>query len=257
MRNAILSIKKLKGFLFPHGVQHTYRANWPFLDGNELRTKMKSDKFNLEIEALHASGIAEKGLMHYSRLFDEMQDRLARCLDLSKSSVLKAKRIFDYLWREKPHRYKSNGYYKLSDTIECQLAREGREVGNCLGLTVLYNCLLLRMDVHVSALYLESAFGQGPHVLSVISKPRICIEHMFQTGFDYKGHADDSEKIIWDDRELVADIYNSRGTECFNAGEFKQALACYEKATRLNPKFEKARINKAIVLDKLAMDSMR
>ncbi len=213
---------------------------------------MKHGMFNLELEALRASGIPEKEFVRYSRLFDEMQDRLLRCLDLSEASVQKAKQIFDYLWREKPNRYRPDGYYKLSDTIQCQLARESREVGNCLGLTVLYNCLLHRMDVPVRSLYLESAFGQGPHVLSVLSKTGICIEHMFQTGFDFKGHRDDSEKILWNDHELVADIYNSRGTEHFNAGEFKQALACYEKATSLNPKYEKAGINKAIVLDKLA-----
>lgn len=215
---------------------------------------MKPGRFNLELEALRASGIPEKEFVRYARLFDEMQDRLLRSLDLSKASVQKAKQIFDYLWREKPDRYRPNGNYKLSDTIQCQLAQEGQEVGNCLGLTVLYNCLLHRMDVRVRSLHLESAFGQGPHVLSVMPKTGICIEHMFQTGFDFKGHTDDSEKIIWDDHELVADIYNSRGTEYFNAGEFKRALACYEKATYLNPKYEKARINKAIVLDKLAMN---
>lgn len=216
---------------------------------------MTPGRFNLELEALRASGIAEKEYVRYSRLFDEMQDRLLRSLDRSEASVQKAKQIFDCLWREKPNRYRPNGNYKLSDAIQCQWAREGRAVGNCLGLTVLYNCLLHRMDVPVSALYLESAFGQGPHVLSVMPKRGICIEHMFQSGFDFKGHTDDSEKIIWDDHELVADIYNSRGTEYFNAGEYKQALACYEKATCLNPKYEKARLNKAIALDKLAMNS--
>lgn len=214
---------------------------------------MTSDRFNLEIEALRASGIAEKEFTRYAKLFDLLQKRLLRSLHLSQDSVRKAKQIFDDLWREKPNRYQPNGYYKLSDTIQCQLAREGREVGNCLGLTVLYNCLLHRMDIPVSAVHLESAFGHGPHVLSVMSKTKICIEHIFQAGFDYKGHTDDSEKIIWGDRELVADIYNSRGTECFNAGEFKMALACYENAIRLNPHYESARINKAIVLDKLAI----
>lgn len=217
---------------------------------------MTSETFDLEIEALRASGIAEKEFARYARLVDMLQKRLLQSLHLSQDSVRKAKRIFDDFWREKPNRYQLSGNYKLSDTLQCQLAREAREVGNCLGLTVLYNCLLHRMDVPVSALYLESAFGQGPHVMSVMSETGICIEHMFQTGFDYRGHADESEKIKWGDRELVADIYNSRGTECFNAGEFKQALACYEKATRLNPKYEKARINRAIVLDKLAIHQM-
>lgn len=110
------------------------------------------------------------------------------------------------------------------------------------------------MDVPIRALYLEFAFGKGPHVLSVMPKTGICIEHMFRTGFDFKGHTDGSGKNIWGDGELVADIYNSRGTEYFNAGAFKQALACYEKAIRLNPNYEKARINKAIALDRLAMN---
>lgn len=133
--------------------------------------------------------------------------------------------IFHYLWREKPFRYQSNGRYKLSDTIQRQLSPESRAAGNCLGLTVLYNCLLHRMDIPVEALYLESAFGRGPHVLSYMPKGQICIENILPTGHDYKGHSDESVKIRWGIRELVADIYNSQGTECFEAAEYKKALA--------------------------------
>ena len=74
---------------------------------------MKSDKFSLEIEALRASGIADKEFARYSRLLDELQSRILRCIHLSEASVTKAKQIFDYLWHEKPERYRSNGCYKL------------------------------------------------------------------------------------------------------------------------------------------------
>ena len=49
---------------------------------------------------------------------------------------------------------------------------------------------------------------------------------------------------------MVADIYLSMGNEFFKKDEFIEALKNYNMAIHLNPQYEKARLNKAILLDK-------
>jgi tetratricopeptide (TPR) repeat protein len=112
------------------------------------------------------------------------------------------------------------------------------------------------MGIMAEALYLENAFGIGPHVLSVlkIEDCLIDIENTLPDGFDYKGHLDDPSRMGWGDRELVADIYHSLGNELFSKGEFAKALKNYEMALRLNPQYEKAHLNRAILLAKMKMD---
>jgi len=129
-------------------------------------------------------------------------------------------------------------------------------VGNCLGLTLLYNCLLRRMGIHADALYLDNAFGIGPHVLTLLQgkESTIDIENILPDGFGFKGHLNDPSRIRWGDRELVADVYHSLGNECFGKGELTEALNNYDMALRLNPRYEKARLNKTILLDKMKMN---
>ena len=105
------------------------------------------------------------------------------------------------------------------------------------------------------ALYLENAFGMGPHVLTVLKTEDsiIDIENIFPDGFDYKGHLDNPSRTRWGDKELVADIYHSLGNELFSKGELIKALENYDRAIHLNPRYEKARLNKAILLDKMEM----
>jgi tetratricopeptide (TPR) repeat protein len=107
--------------------------------------------------------------------------------------------------------------------------------------------------VHPEALYLENAFEMGPHVLTVLQAgaSAIDIENILPDGFDYKGHLNHPSRTRWGDKELVADIYNSLGNECFEKGEFALALSHYEMAIQLNPEYEKVRLNRAILMDKL------
>jgi len=70
-------------------------------------------------------------------------------------------------------------------------------------------------------------------------------------GFDYRGHRVQRERIRWGDRELIADIYHSVANELFEKGDFVEALKNYDMAIRFNPQYEKARLNKEILLDKL------
>jgi len=82
----------------------------------------------------------------------------------------------------------------------------------------------------------------------------IDIENILPDGFDYKGHLDDPSRIRWGDRELVADIYHSQGNELYEKGDYIEALKSYDRAIDLNPLYEKARLNKAILLDRMGME---
>ena len=167
--------------------------------------------------------------------------------------VNKARALFTWLWISKPDRYKSQGSYKLNEVIEAQLKGDAKSVGNCLGLTLLYNCLLRRMGIHAKALYLENAFGTGPHVLTLleIEKSIIDVENILPNGFDYRGHRAHPERTQWGDRELIADIYHSVANEFFERGNFSESLMSYDTAIRFNPRYEKVHLNRAILLDRM------
>jgi tetratricopeptide (TPR) repeat protein len=167
--------------------------------------------------------------------------------------VAKARSLFTWLWIEKPTRYKSHGPFRLGEVADAQLSEEHQTVGNCLGLTLLYNCLLRRIGIEAEALYLENAFGIGPHVLTLVKTEGflIDVENILTDGFDFKGHLANPSRIRWGDRELVADIYHSLGNEFFKKERFIEALNHYDRAIQLNPQYEKAHLNKAILLNRM------
>jgi lipoprotein NlpI len=63
-------------------------------------------------------------------------------------------------------------------------------------------------------------------------------------------------RLEWGDKELVADIYQSTGTELFQKGLFDEALKNYDMALKLNPEYEKAKINRAILLDRMTIHGL-
>lgn len=211
-------------------------------------------EFNFEKESLLASGVRENEQLTLSiQKLDDLHRQFISSTVPPPDSLAKAEALFKWLWTEKPARYKSHGSYKLHHVIDAQLSQDSQTVGNCLGLTVLYNCLLRRVGIVAEALYLENAFGMGPHVLTLLQKEGslIDIENILPEGFDYKGHLNDASRTRWGDSELVADIFQSLGNECFTKGELTKALEYYEKAIHLNPQYERARLNRTILLDKL------
>jgi tetratricopeptide (TPR) repeat protein len=214
-------------------------------------------KFHLEKEALLASGIqGENRLAVYAKRLDYLHEHFIQQILPPPHPTGKARDLFHWLWEEKPTRYERYGHFRLSHVIDAQLNKANARVGNCLGLTLLYNCFLRRMGLHAEVLYLENAFGMGPHVLTLlqIEECFIDIENILPDGFDFKGHLHDPSRTRWGDRELVADIYHSLGNELFSKGEWVKALENYEMALHLNPRYEKARLNKAIVVDKMKMN---
>ena len=210
--------------------------------------------FNLEKESLLASGLKDDHrFVEYRGKLDQLTKQFIGQTKTLQERVETARTLFDWLWERKPGRYKPQGQFRLTDVIDAELSKENRTVGNCLGLTLLYQCLLKKMSIQTDALYLENAFGMGPHVLTLLQTDAstIDIENILPDGFDYKGHLNHPSRTRWGDKELVADIYHSLGNEWFEKGELAKALKSYEMAIKLNPQYEKAYLNKVIVMDKL------
>jgi tetratricopeptide (TPR) repeat protein len=193
-------------------------------------------------------------MAEYGEKIDALCQDFARETIPTSHSVLKANGLFRWLWEKKPARYKPHGSFKLNNVIDAQLTKENQVIGNCLGLTLLYNCLLYRIGIRAEASYLEKAFEIGPHVFTTLYMKQsiIDIENILPQGFDYKGHLNNPSRTRWGDKELVADIYHSMGNEFSEMGEFIEAFRNYEMAIRLNPLYEKARLNKAILLEKMS-----
>jgi len=158
--------------------------------------KRRTDKerpFHFEREALKASGIRDKAeIDFYSNRLDELFLRIDPPVVSSLDPAEKAGIVFQFLWKQKPCRYKSGGPFRLDEVIDAQWDEDVREVGNCLGLTLLYHALLQHVGLRPEALYLPVAFERGPHVLTVLrTKTSILyIENILHHGFDYKGHLD-------------------------------------------------------------------
>lgn len=215
--------------------------------------------------ALIASGV-QTGVEfdRYCAMIDLLCQRISHALsdilEMDNDSK-KAKKLFNWLWRVKPHRYEYGGSFRLTKVLDDQLGRKGGIVedgesgivGNCLGLTILYNVLARRFGLTVGAVHLEDAFGLGPHIFTVLyaGDRTIDIENIFPDGFDYRGHSGASEREEWGDRELIADIYHSVANDFFVSGKSERAIENYDKAIMLHPKYIRAHINKGIALVEL------
>lgn len=214
----------------------------------------KPTRFDLEKEALRASGIREESqiAVYQAKLADLHQTFFRETSPIAAPLVM-AESLFNWLWKKKPARYKRHGFFRLNETLDAQLSSTSRAVGNCLGLTLLYNCLLRRMGIAAEAFHLGYAFERGPHVLSCLQTgdSLIDIEHVFPYGFGYKDHLNNPSRTRWGDRALVADVYHTTGTSLFEKGEWTGALINYDAAIDLNPEYEKAHLNKAILLQKM------
>jgi len=213
--------------------------------------------FSLEKNALIASGITNDNLIAtYARKLNKLTQRFIHEVKPIRDPLTTANALFNWLWIQKPDRYALHGYYRLHHAIDSQLSKSSIAGGNCLGLTLLYNCLLQRLRIDAQAVYVENAFGIGPHVLTVLKtkESMVDIENIVPEGFDYKGHINDPSRTLWGDQELVADIYHSLGNKWYEKGEYTEALENYNMAIKLNPRYERARLNKAIVVDRISME---
>jgi tetratricopeptide (TPR) repeat protein len=219
------------------------------LESNLLSNK-KEEGANLAQGALLASGLAsDKEIFLYLNKIDKLCDLIAASTPDCTGDIDKARCIFDWLWETTPHRYKSEGHCKLTAVIDAQY-RNDKDIGNCLGLTALYNVIAQVFGLTVKAVYLESASGPGPHVCSllVLEGKTIDIENIFINGFEYHAHRNAPSREEWGDRELIADIYASVGNDLFAARKMNRAIENYEKAIQLNPRYNRPLLNKGIAL---------
>jgi len=214
---------------------------------------LRGEDIGLARGALVASGVETR--QELNRYLD-MINRLYQAIADTLQSKLDARGIFDWLWQSKPDRYEPEGHFRLTRVLEAQ-AGGGGGVGNCLGLTILYNVLAQRFRLAVRAAYLEDAFGRGPHVFTVldIGKRTIDIENILPDGFDYRAHRKARDRIEWGDRELTADMYNSNGNELAASGDWGKAIENYDKSLMLYPQYNRARLNKGIALVELGRRS--
>jgi hypothetical protein len=213
--------------------------------------------FHFVKEALIASGVTKEEQIHAcSHQLDELLTEFGRDVTRRADPVLVAQDLFGWLWRKKPNRYKPGGSFRLHEVIGAQMNESKERVGNCLGLTLLYNSLLRRKRIEASATYLHNAFGIGPHVLTALTTEKgvIDVENIFPHGFDYKGHLKDPTRRSLGGRELVAEIYNSAGNECFENKQLDSALRNYELAVGMDPKHERAPLNILVIGDRMAME---
>jgi tetratricopeptide (TPR) repeat protein len=206
--------------------------------------------------ALIASGVKNSAdLDNYLAELNTLYQQVAP--EISTGSKLKkAKALFDWLWANKPNRYQYQGNFRLQDVLDAQLDPNIEEVGNCLGLTVLYNVLAQNFGLDMKAVYLEEAHGRLSHVFStfVIGNITTDIDNIFSNGFDYKDHLDNPERVSWGNSELIADIYHSIGWALHEQGKLEGAILNYSKAIHLNPKYAKAYLNRGIALSMLGRE---
>ena len=216
--------------------------------------------FNLAREALIASGVKGEGeLAKYLRKLDSLVWKYMPGIPLKASQLERARAAFDFLWRRHPCRYLMQGAFEFNHVIDAHFGASDQPMGNCLGLTVFYNCFLRRLGIPAWALYLENAFEIGPHVLTLLKQGTLWIdvENIRPDGFGFMGHKKNPSRVVWGDKELAADIYQSAGTKLFQQGELKEALSHYNLALQLNPRYEKARLNRAILLDRMRLEDDR
>lgn len=216
-----------------------------------------SPKPDLAQGALTASGIrTSRGLGRYLLKLDTLCQQFEPCA-AGKDDINKARAIFDWLWRMKPNRAERKGSFRLTEVIDAQLDPDIEKVGNCLGLTVLYNVFAQKFGLKVKAVHVEDALGQGPHVFSILDTAQrtIDVDNIFPNGFDFKGHLANPGRTLWGDVELIADIYHSTGNIFFEQGLHKEAVESYSKALLLNPKYSKAHLNRALALFFLGRDA--
>ena len=162
--------------------------------------------------AFIASGLGSSLLEAYMTRFNRIKENLGDSIK-GQDKREDAETIFDWLWKIKSNRYDRGGNFKLPPVVDAYLG-EREKVGNCLGLTTLYNALAQTFDIPMQAAYLDNFMG-SPHVFSLFPSETgtLPIENIFPNGFDYAPHRPNRQISKWDNIHLIADIYNSRANE--------------------------------------------
>ena len=157
-------------------------------------------------------------------------------LEKEEHKIHTARMLFGYLFERKPNRYRQNEYH-LTDVIDNQLDEYRHTyVGNCLGLTLLYTVLGLRIGLKLSVL------DEYKHVLNLLraGRKKIPIQNTNELDGFNSEHIKIRDYDEFDLTHLVCNVVHNRGTEKEWSGDLKGAIKDYEKAIMLNPKFPEA-----------------
>ena len=80
------------------------------------RIHIKKGAFNLEEEALRASGIKEKDrIVHYKNKLGSLIQNFIEDIPPTLHSFSRAEALFHWLWKEKPARYQSHGHNRIDE----------------------------------------------------------------------------------------------------------------------------------------------
>lgn len=212
----------------------------------------KTDRFDLATAGFIASGIREKeeldsylnrfeGLV--SSIFSDIRESFSRFeystsfsysdaqVRNAKINAFKAEAVFNWLWNSKPKRSKKpksgNRAVILTDVLDNQLS-DKEEVGDCMGLTSLYNSICQRLGIDVKAVWTTG------HIYSVIENDRslIPIENTLEEGFNEgcrKG-------VIIDNSQLIQRFLIRQASDYKKAENYREAYLLEEIALRINPK---------------------
>jgi tetratricopeptide (TPR) repeat protein len=209
--------------------------------------------FDFITQALRASGLSDpEDISIYGEKLDQLTHSFLQLGDKSKSIYQTAADLFQWLWGRKPNRYQAEASFRLYEVTDAWQDRARTVIGNCLGLTLLYNALLKGLGVEAGAVYLENQFPQRPHVFSylILDDKQIDVDHMLPDGYDCDAYRENTERVIWSAEELVAEIYHSAGNTHFKENILDQARICYAKALELNPRHHRIRYNLMILADR-------
>ncbi len=199
----------------------------PDLD-EELIGMCRTEKFDLAATGFIASGIRNRDeLESYLVKFGELVAIIGsdEKVNNAKTDVDKAEAVFNWLWVSKPNRY--NSAPRLTEALDNQLS-DSEEVGDCMGLTLLYNSVCQRLGIDMNAVWtirhIYSAMDVGEEI-----NP---IENTSRDGF---GNGSGIGKVIGNQqfiqRFLIRLAYDYKEAE-----RYKDAFSLDEIALRINPK---------------------
>jgi tetratricopeptide (TPR) repeat protein len=214
-------------------------------DQEETILRNISDGADVSVEGalLVLSGLKTgEEIRSYQQKIDEIYNRFQeKCNSGSISDQTKpslylhrtiAKCLFEYLWISKPKRF--GECFLLTDVIDAQLNTDVNHlVGTCVGLTSLYSVLGVRAGLNLSLLVASD------HLLSRlrVGEQSVDIDHTDPQGFDcHKSEGFHEYSLL----ALTANVLNSRGLRHESHREFTAAMADYQKAILLNPKYANA-----------------
>lgn len=198
------------------------------LDLEEKLIRMcKDEEFDLANAGLIASGIRDKGgLDFYLDKFNGLVLSIAADSRVSsaETDVKKAQAVFDWLWESKPKRDDSAS--RLTDALDNQLSNR-EQVGDCMGLTLLYNSICQRLGISMKAVWTVR------HIYSAMDTEKgiIPVENTMRYGFGNGLGVG----IVIGNQQLIQRFLLRQAFDYKEAKDHKQAFSLTEIALRINP----------------------